>query len=85
MYVGNVTTPTMLMTGERDLRTPMEQTEQYYRALKMRKIPTAMVRLTDGWHSRSLPPTNFLLVQLLLRKWFERFRVGDEMTTDAGR
>ena len=78
MVVGNVTTPTMLMTGERDLRTPMEQTEQYYRALKMRKIPTAMVRLTDGWHSRSLPPTNFLRVQLLLRNWFERFMVeGD--------
>ena len=84
MYVGNVTTPTMLMTGERDLRTPMEQTEQYYRALKMRKIPTAMVRLTDGWHSRSLPPTNFLRVQLLLRNWFERFMVeGDLTTTDA--
>ncbi len=82
MYVGNVTTPTMLMTGERDLRTPMEQTEQYYRALKMRKIPTAMVRLTDGWHSRSLPPTNFLRVQLLLRNWFERFTVTDDMTTD---
>ena len=31
MYVGNVTTPTLLMTGERDLRTPMEQTEQFYR------------------------------------------------------
>ena len=83
MYVGNVTTPTMLMTGEKDLRTPMEQTEQYYRALKMRKIPTAMVRLTDSWHSRSLPPTNFMRVQLLLRNWFERFAVGDEMTTDA--
>jgi dipeptidyl aminopeptidase/acylaminoacyl peptidase len=77
MYVGNVTTPTMLMTGERDLRTPMEQTEQFYRALKMRKIPTAMVRLTDGWHSRSLPPTNFIRVQLYLRNWFERFMVGN--------
>jgi dipeptidyl aminopeptidase/acylaminoacyl peptidase len=33
-YVGNVKTPTMLLTGELDLRTPMEQTEQYYRALK---------------------------------------------------
>ena len=75
MYVGNVTTPTMLMTGERDLRTPMEQTEQFYRALKMRKIPTAMVRLTDGWHSRSDPPTNFIRVQLYLRNWFERFMV----------
>ena len=85
MYVGKVTTPTMLMTGERDLRTPMEQTEQYYRALKMRKVPTAMVRLTDGWHSRSLPPTNFLRVQLLLRNWFERFRVGAAEATDGDR
>ena len=73
MYVGNVTTPTLLMTGERDLRTPMEQTEQYYRALKLRKVPTAMIRLTDSWHSRNLPPTNFLRVQLYLRSWFERF------------
>jgi dipeptidyl aminopeptidase/acylaminoacyl peptidase len=76
MYVGNVTTPTMLMTGERDLRTPMEQTEQYYRALKLRGVPTAMVRLTDGWHSRSRPPTNFIRVQLLLRNWFNRYTVG---------
>ncbi len=77
MYVGNVTTPTLLMTGERDLRTPMEQTEQFYRALKLRKVPTAMVRLTDGWHSRSSPPTNFIRVQLYLRNWFERFMVRD--------
>jgi dipeptidyl aminopeptidase/acylaminoacyl peptidase len=80
MYVGNVSTPTMLMTGERDLRTPMEQTEQYYRALKLRKIPTAMVRLTDGWHSRSRPPTNFIRVQLLLRNWFERYLVEGPVT-----
>jgi dipeptidyl aminopeptidase/acylaminoacyl peptidase len=84
MYVGSVTTPTMLMTGERDLRTPMEQTEQYYLALKLRQVPTAMVRLTDGWHSRSRPPTNFIRVQLLLRNWFERYRVTDEPVTDAG-
>ena len=82
MYVGNVTTPTLLMTGEKDLRTPMEQTEQYYRALKLRKIPTAMIRLSDGWHSRSLPPTNFMRVQLYLRNWFERFRVSETRATD---
>ena len=84
MYVGNVTTPTMLMTGERDLRTPMEQTEQFYRALKLRRIPTAMVRLTDGWHSRSRPPTNFIRVQLLLRNWFERFMVKDGEVAASG-
>ncbi|UCC26031.1 MAG: S9 family peptidase [Gemmatimonadales bacterium] len=82
MYVGNVTTPTMLMTGERDLRTPMEQTEQFYRALKLRRVPTAMVRLTDGWHSRSRPPTNFIRVQLLLRNWFNRYRVGGDPVTN---
>ena len=82
MYVGNVTTPTLLITGEKDLRTPMEQTEQYYRALKMRKIPTAMIRLTDGWHSRSLPPTNFMRVQLYLRNWFERFMVTEATSTE---
>src|SRR6185295_16647886 len=49
-YVGNVTTPTMLMTGELDLRTPMEETEQFYRALKLRKIDTLMVRLPDEYH-----------------------------------
>ena len=29
-YVGNVTTPTMIMTGENDLRTPMGQSEEFY-------------------------------------------------------
>jgi dipeptidyl aminopeptidase/acylaminoacyl peptidase len=86
MYVGNVTTPTMLMTGEKDLRTPMEQTEQFYRALRMKGVPTAMVRLTDGWHSRNRPPTNFIRVQLYLRNWFERHKVGGEAVAapDAG-
>jgi len=83
MYVGNVKTPTALMTGEKDLRCPQEQTEQFYQALKLRKVPTAMIRLTDGWHSRSLPPTNFIRVQLYLRNWFERFMVKDEATEHA--
>ena len=42
MYVGNVKTPTMLMCGEEDLRTPISQTEEYYQALKMNKVPTAV-------------------------------------------
>ncbi|MEO7711604.1 MAG: S9 family peptidase [Gemmatimonadaceae bacterium] len=74
MYVGNVTTPTMLMTGVNDLRTPMEQTEQFYRALKLRKIPTAMVRFNDEWHGTSSKPSNFLRTQLYLRSWFNRYR-----------
>ena len=37
--VGNVTTPTMLLTGEADSRTPISETEQYYQALKLRGVP----------------------------------------------
>jgi dipeptidyl aminopeptidase/acylaminoacyl peptidase len=73
MYVGNVTTPTMLMTGENDLRTPMAQTEEYYAALRVQGIPTAMLRFQDEWHGTSSRPTNFIRSQLYLRSWFERW------------
>lgn len=76
-YVGNVKTPTMLMTGELDLRTPMEQTEQYYRALKMRKVDTIMVRLQDEYHPFNATPrhpSNRLSQILYLRGWFDKYR-----------
>jgi dipeptidyl aminopeptidase/acylaminoacyl peptidase len=72
MYVGNVKTPTMLMTGVNDLRTPISQTEEFYEALKLRKVPTAMVRFNDEWHGTSSKPSNFLRTQLYLRSWFEK-------------
>lgn len=76
-YVGNVKTPTMLMTGELDLRTPMEQTEQYYRALKVRKVDTVMVRLQNEYHPFNATPrhpSNRLSQILYLRGWFEKYR-----------
>ena len=73
MYVGNVRTPTMLMTGVQDLRTPISQTEEYYQALKIRRVPTAMIRFNEEWHGTSSKPSNFLRTQLYLRSWFERW------------
>ena len=72
MYVGNVKTPTMLMTGVLDLRTPMPQTEEYYTALRLRGVPTAMVRFNNEWHGTSSTPSNFLRTQAYLREWFTR-------------
>jgi len=77
-YVGNVTTPTMLMTGENDLRTPMGQTEEYYQALHYVGVPTVMVRFRDEWHGTSSNPSNFLRTQLYLRKWFETWGTHDD-------
>ncbi|MBA4070242.1 MAG: S9 family peptidase [Gemmatimonas sp.] len=73
MYVGNVKTPTMLMTGVLDLRTPMPQTEEYYEALRFRGVPTAMIRFNNEWHGTSSTPSNFLRTQAYLRAWFDRY------------
>ena len=73
MYVGNVRTPTQLMTGVNDLRTPMGQTEEFYEALKMLKIPTRMVRFNNEWHGTTSTPSNFVRTQAFLREWFERY------------
>ena len=85
MYVGNVKTPTMLMTGVNDLRTPMGQTEEYYEALKIRKVPTAMIRFNNEWHGTSSTPSNFIRTQLYLRSWFDRYQqppAGARVTQD---
>jgi dipeptidyl aminopeptidase/acylaminoacyl peptidase len=83
MYVGNVTTPTMLMTGVNDLRTPMPQTEEFYEALKMLKVPTAMIRFNDEWHGTSSKPSNYLRTQLYLQSWFERYKRGPAVVSDS--
>jgi dipeptidyl aminopeptidase/acylaminoacyl peptidase len=82
-YVGNVKTPTMLMTGVNDLRTPMPQTEQFYSALKLRKVPTAMLRFVDEWHGTTSKPSNFMRTQLYLRYWFDKHKRGKDRTTDS--
>jgi dipeptidyl aminopeptidase/acylaminoacyl peptidase len=80
MHVGSVTTPTMLMTGVNDLRTPMPQTEEYYAALKVLGVETAMIRFNNEWHGTSSTPSNFLRTQLFLREWFQRHARGRPVT-----
>jgi dipeptidyl aminopeptidase/acylaminoacyl peptidase len=70
-YVANVKTPTMVMTGEADLRTPMGQSEEYYRALKMLKKETLLVRMPDEFHGWRRP-SHQIAQQLYLMAWFEK-------------
>jgi dipeptidyl aminopeptidase/acylaminoacyl peptidase len=76
-YVANVKTPTMVMTGEADLRTPMGQSEEYYRALKMLKKETLLVRMPDEYHGWRRP-SHQLLQQLYLQAWFEKHMRKDQ-------
>jgi acylaminoacyl-peptidase len=72
--VGNVTTPTMLLTGEVDFRTPMSESEQFYQALKLRKIDTALVRVPGASHDIGARPSQMIAKVAHILKWFEKYR-----------
>ena len=70
--VGNVKTPTMVLTGEDDYRTPMSESEQYYQALKLRRVPTALVRIPDAPHALDRRPSQLANKVAHVLAWFER-------------
>ncbi|NOT07785.1 MAG: S9 family peptidase [Gemmatimonadales bacterium] len=82
MYVGNVKTPTMLMTGVLDQRTPMAQTEEYYAALKLRGVPSVLLRFEGEWHGTTSKPSNWIRTQLYMMSWYRRW--GGETARAAG-
>ncbi|MBI3698020.1 MAG: S9 family peptidase [Acidobacteria bacterium] len=49
-FAKNFRTPTMVITGEADLRTPMAESEELYFALKARKVDAVLVRIPDEPH-----------------------------------
>lgn len=72
--VGNVTTPTMLLTGEADLRTPIHESEQYYTALKLQGVETAMVRIPGAFHGIAARPSNLIGKVSAILAWFGNYR-----------
>lgn len=72
--VGNVSTPTMLIAGESDMRTPMPESEQYYQALKMRGIDSALVRIPESSHGIASRPSNLIAKVDNILAWFARYR-----------
>ena len=84
MAVGKVTTPTLLMTGVLDRRTPMPQTEEYYAALKVRGVPVRLLQFEGEYHGTASKPSNFIRTQLYMMSWFKKWgRTGDGKSTGA--
>ena len=73
MKVGNVTTPTLLMTGTEDIRTPLAEAEVYYAALKMRGVDTMLIPMPNEYHGTRSTPSNYLRTSLILRQGFDRY------------
>jgi dipeptidyl aminopeptidase/acylaminoacyl peptidase len=79
MYVGNLTTPTLIIRSEQDHRTPMQDGEMWYLSLKRLGVPTEFVRYPRSSHGLSRTGEPWLLVDRLtrLRSWFEHW-LGEE-------
>lgn len=72
--VGNVTTPTALLTGEQDHRTPIAESEQYYQALRLRKIDSALIRIPEASHGIAGRPSHLIAKADNILAWFARYR-----------
>ena len=72
--VGNVTTPTMLITGEVDYRTPISETEQFYQALQLRRVPSVMVRIPGSNHGIASRPSRLNAKTDYTLAWFDKYR-----------
>lgn len=68
--VGKVTTPTLVVTGELDYRTPMSESEQYYQALRLRQVDTLLVRVPGAPHALDRRPSQLAARVAYILAWF---------------
>ncbi|MEM1404048.1 MAG: S9 family peptidase [Pseudomonadota bacterium] len=76
--VGNVNTPTLVMVGLDDLRTPPSQAKQLYHALAYRKVPTMLVELPGASHFIAKKPSQLIDKIGNILGWFEPYRDPEE-------
>ncbi len=72
--VGNIETPTLVMVGTSDLRTPLSEAKQLYGALKIRKKETALVEIPGAYHGIATRPSQLITKVDHILAWFEKYR-----------
>lgn len=82
--VGNVTTPTMVMVGEEDWRTPAWESEQFYTALKMQGVDTALIRVPGAPHHIAGRPSQLIAKVDNIMGWFAKYDPVKENGGDSG-
>lgn len=71
--VDQVETPTMVMVGMNDLRTPPSEAKQFYHALKLRKVETVLVEIPEASHGIAARPSNLIRKVVTTLAWFEPY------------
>jgi dipeptidyl aminopeptidase/acylaminoacyl peptidase len=73
--VGNVKTPTLLVVGSEDYRTPDSESEQFYEALQLRGIPTMFVKVPGASHETFTDrPSQSAAKASAILAWFDKYR-----------
>ncbi len=73
--VGSVTTPTLVVVGDQDFRTPVSDSEQYYAALQLKGVPTALVKVPGASHGGlTARPSQSAAKASAILAWFEKYR-----------
>jgi acylaminoacyl-peptidase len=72
--VGKIKTPTLVMTGEEDYRTPISEAEQFYSALKLLNIEAVLVRVPEEPHGISRRPSHHIAKMLYVAGWFDQHK-----------
>jgi dipeptidyl aminopeptidase/acylaminoacyl peptidase len=75
--VGNVKTPTLVVVGSQDYRTPVSEAEQYYTALQLRGVPTALVKVPGASHGGiAARPSQAAAKAAAILAWFDKYKDG---------
>ncbi len=71
--VGNVQTPTGVLVGEEDNRTPHSEAEQFYQALQLRHVPSELVLVPGSSHEIASRPTGLIAKVTETIAWFSKY------------
>ncbi|MBT8205930.1 MAG: S9 family peptidase [Eudoraea sp.] len=76
--VGNISTPTMVLVGMDDLRTPPSEAKQLYHALKLRKVETVLVEIPGASHGIANKPSNLITKVAHTLAWLDKYQKQEE-------
>lgn len=76
--VGNIETPTLVMVGDADMRTPLSESKQLYNALKVRGIDTALVEIPGSYHNIASRPSQLITKIDHILAWLAKYSYESE-------
>ena len=73
--MAKVKTPTLVVVGSEDYRTPVSESEQLYTALKLVNVPTMLVKIPDASHGGiAARPSQLAAKASAIIAWFDKYR-----------